>query len=99
MRGLRARDTRVLCVKLTHDGILTGGAARRGIYDNKRIGEGKHPRGRVGGREALLFDPGSIARVSGPPRSVGVTRVATPIRLMGTNIIIAASSSLSIQMD
>lgn len=52
-----------------------------------------------GGESALLFDPGPIARVSGPPRSVGVTQVATPIRLIGTNIIIVASSSLSIQID
>lgn len=50
-------------------------------------------------REAILFDPGSIARVSGPPRSVGVIQVATPIHLIGTNIIIAAPSSLlSIQI-
>lgn len=50
-------------------------------------------------RETLLFDPGPIVRVSEPPRSVGVTQVATPIHLMGTNIIIAASSLLSIQIN
>ena len=50
-------------------------------------------------RETLLFDPGPIVRVSESPRSVGVTQVATPIHLMGTNIIIAASSLLSIQIN
>lgn len=68
----------------------------------KREKGGARRRGKIKwtNREALLFDPGPIARVSGPPRSVGVTQVATPIRLMGTNIIIAASSSLlSIQIN
>lgn len=53
---------------------------------------------RGGGDTAVIFDPGPIGRVSGPSRSVGVTQVATPIHLMGTNIIIAASS-LSIEID
>lgn len=75
------------------------GGGRGGKIKGERVVEEAEGREGEGEREALLFDPGPIARVSGPPRSVGVTQVATLIRLMGTNIIIAASSSLGIQID
>lgn len=96
-------SVRFRCVRIVEtDSRSTNREDSQDSRTAKRKKGGARRRGKIKrtNREALLFDPGPIARVSGPPRSVGVTQVATPIHLMGTNIIIAASSSLlSIQIN
>jgi len=90
IRGITCRGVRIR--------EMVGRKNSKGERERKRRrGDREREREREG--EARLFDPGPIARVSGLPRSVGVTQVATPIRLIGTNIIIVASSLLSIQID
>lgn len=98
----RLYETCVLRIKIfmTIDGRnCTSRGEDKKTDEEKMASEGERKRGGRGEGRGVLFDPGPIARVSGPPRSVGVTQVATPIRLIGTNIIIVASSLLSIQID